>query len=102
LHRAFSPVTPSAKHCLLYTVYCILIMWCFILKQDDLKPDTYRALQKKATLTEVEVFNEPHPNRCLFIVDAYAPFVDTLDLLGLTYELRSHRPTREELVRGEG
>lgn len=73
-------------------------MWYFILKQDDLKPEPYRALQKQATLTEVEPFNEPHDNLCLFTVDDYAAFVDALDLLGLRYEVVRQRPTREQLL----
>jgi hypothetical protein len=73
-------------------------MWYFILNQDDLKTETYLTLQQKATLTEVEIFNEPYPNRCLFTVDEYIIFVDTLDRLGLAYDLKSHRPTREELL----
>jgi hypothetical protein len=72
-------------------------MWYFILKQDDLKPDTYLTLQQKSSLTEVEIFNEPYPNRCVFTVADYATFVDTLDRLGLTYNLSSHRPTRDNL-----
>lgn len=73
-------------------------MWYFILKQDDLKPDPYRALQTKAALTEVEPFNEPYHNLCLFTVADYASFVDALDLLGLRYEAVRQRPTREQLL----
>lgn len=73
-------------------------MWYFILNQDDLKPEPYRALQQKATLTEVEPFNEPYENLCLFTVEDYAMFVDALDLLGLSYEVVSQRPSREQLL----
>lgn len=76
-------------------------MWYFILKQDDLKPEPYRALQKRAALTDVEPFNEPYQNLCLFTVEDYASFVDALDLEGLRYEVVSHRPTREELLEGQ-
>ena len=73
-------------------------MWYFILKQDDLKPDPYRALQQKAVQTEVEPFNEPFDNLCLFTVEDYAVFVDALDLEGLRYEVQSQRPSREQLL----
>lgn len=73
-------------------------MWYFILKQDDLKPDTARALQKKAVQTDVEPFNEPFDNLCLFTVEDYADFVDALDLEGLRYDVQSQRPSREQLL----
>ena len=73
-------------------------MWYFILKQDDLKPEPYRELQQKAVQTEVELFNEPFDNLCLFTVADYAPFVDALDLEGLTYEAVSQRPSRDQLL----
>lgn len=73
-------------------------MWYFILKQDELKPEPYRTLQTKATLTEVEPFNEPYDNLCLFTVTDYASFVDTLDVLGLRYDVLRQRPTREQLL----
>ncbi|HEY0109034.1 MAG TPA: hypothetical protein VGB67_05345 [Fibrella sp.] len=73
-------------------------MWYFILKQDDLKPAPYRALQQKAVQTEVEPFNEPFDNLCLFTVEDYAVFVDALDLEGLRYEVQSQRPSREQLL----
>ncbi len=73
-------------------------MWYFILKQDDLKPEPYRALQKKAVQTDVEPFNEPFDNLCLFTVEEYADFVDALDLEGLRYDVQSHRPSREQLL----
>ena len=73
-------------------------MWYFILKQADLKPEPYRALQKKAMQTEVEPFNEPHDNLCLFTVEDYATFVDALDLEGLAYDVYNQRPSREQLL----
>lgn len=73
-------------------------MWYFILKQNDLKPGPYRALQQKAVQTEVEPFNEPFDNLCLFTVEEYATFVDALDLEGLPYDVHSQRPSREQLL----
>ena len=73
-------------------------MWYFILKQDDVKPEPYRELQQKAVQTEVEPFNEPFDNLCLFTVEDYAPFVDALDLEGLAYEAVSQRPSRNQLL----
>ncbi|MBO0939556.1 hypothetical protein J2I47_23605 [Fibrella sp. HMF5335] len=73
-------------------------MWYFILKQDDLRPEPYRALQKQASLTEVEPFNEPFDNLVVFTVENYATFVDTLDLEGLRYDVVNDRPTRDDLL----
>jgi hypothetical protein len=73
-------------------------MWYFILKQDDLRPEPYRALQKQANLTEVEPFNEPYDNLVVFTVENYATFVDALDLEGLRYDVVSDRPTRDDLL----
>ena len=73
-------------------------MWYFILKQDDLKPEPYRALQKKTLQCEVEPFNEPFDNLCIFTVDDYAAFVDALDLGGLNYEAVNQRPSRDQLL----
>lgn len=73
-------------------------MWYFILKQDDLKSEPYRALQKQANLTEVEPFNEPYPNLCVFTVEDYATFVDELDMEGLRYDVVNERPTRDSLL----
>ncbi|WP_234733827.1 hypothetical protein [Tellurirhabdus bombi] len=72
-------------------------MWHFIIKQDALTPGLYQHLQKLAVLTEVELFNEPYENVCLFSVEEYASFVDELDLSGLRYEALTERPTRDEL-----
>jgi hypothetical protein len=75
-------------------------MWYFIIQQDDLSTPQYQALQKKASLTEVETFNQPYSNRCLFDVerDRYADFVDYLDLEGIHYEAVTTKPSREELL----
>ena len=73
-------------------------MWYFILKQDDLRAEPYRSLQKLASLTEVEPFNEPFNNLVVFTVDNYATFVDALDLEGLRYDVVNERPTRDSLL----
>ncbi len=73
-------------------------MWYFILKQDDLRSEPYLALQKQASLTEVEPFNEPYDNLVVFTVENYATFVDALDLEGLRYDVVNDRPTRDDLL----
>ncbi|WP_128543980.1 hypothetical protein [Larkinella soli] len=73
-------------------------MWYFMIKQNDLTAGQYRNLQKKSMLTEVEIFNEPYDNFCLFEVDDYAGFVDFLDVEGLNYQVQSERPTRRQLM----
>lgn len=75
-------------------------MWHFIIQQDDLSTVQYQALQKRATLTEVEAFNEPYPNLCVFDVerDGYADFVDYLDLEGIRYEAITAKPSRGQLL----
>jgi hypothetical protein len=75
-------------------------MWYFIIKQPELTHDQYVGLQKKAKLTEVEVYNEPYTNLCLFEVerDRYKEFVDYLDLEGVRYDVASDRPSRSELL----
>jgi hypothetical protein len=74
-------------------------MWYFTLKQDDLEPEPYRALQQLAVQTEVDIMNEPYANCCVFEVGRadYGAFVDFLDRHGLPYQAGSHRPTRDEL-----
>ena len=83
----------------IYRSYPITPMWHFIIQQDDLSTAQYQALQKKAALTEVEPFNEPHPNLCVFDVERenYPEFVDYLDLEGIRYETVTLKPTREQL-----
>lgn len=75
-------------------------MWYFTIKQQNVTNEQYQSLQKKATLTEVELFNEPYDNLYLFEVEHYKAFVDYLDLEGLTYEVASERPSRSELMAG--
>ncbi|MGV3560167.1 hypothetical protein [Larkinella arboricola] len=77
-------------------------MWYFTVRQNDLSNEQYQLLQKKAKLTEVEIFNEPYDNLCLFEVEReeYSQFVDTLDLEGLRYEVVSERPSRQQLLEG--
>ena len=62
--------------------------------------DQYRDLQRIATQTEVELFNEPYENLCLFTVarEQYTKFVDYADLNGVVYNAYSERPTRDELL----
>lgn len=75
-------------------------MWCFIIKQRELQTSQYRALQKLASQTEVELFGEPYQNQYLFSVDRpqYAAFVDYADLNGVAYTAYTERPTRAELL----
>lgn len=75
-------------------------MWYFLMKQNTLDPAQYRNLQKRASLTEVELFNEPYENWYVFTVEkeACAPFVDHLDREGIVYELRTDRPTRDDML----
>ncbi|GAB3919648.1 hypothetical protein [Larkinella terrae] len=75
-------------------------MWYFTVRQEELTNRQYRLLQEKAKLTEVELFNEPYNNLCLFEVERedYSTFVDALDLEGLNYEVVNERPTREQLL----
>ena len=77
-------------------------MWYFLIKQSDADPQPYRVLQKQAALTEVELFNEPYENWCIFSVekDNYTTFVDLLDQEGISYELVAERPTRAEMLAG--
>lgn len=77
-------------------------MWYFLVKQSDADPKPYRALQKQASLTEVELFNEPYENWYLFSVEKanYTAFVDLLDEAGISYELAAERPTRAEMLAG--
>ncbi|MBC7570255.1 MAG: hypothetical protein H7319_11030 [Spirosoma sp.] len=75
-------------------------MWYFLIDQQIVDTAQYRALQRQAALTEVELFNEPYQNWYVFSVekDNYKAFIDHLDLSGLTYDLRPARPTRDELL----
>lgn len=75
-------------------------MWYFLIKQNILDKAHYQALQKRAVLTEVELFNEPYENWYVFTVekDTYAAFIDLLDLQGVAYDLTTDRPTRSEML----
>lgn len=77
-------------------------MWYFLIKQATLETKQYQALQKKASLTEVELFNEPYENWYVFTVekDRHCEFMDYLDLEGISYDLNADRPTREEMLAG--
>jgi hypothetical protein len=77
-------------------------MWYFIIKQQALKNPQYQRLQKLAALTEVEIFNEPYENLCLFDVatDRYKDFMDLLDLEGIAYEVSPAKPSRDQLLEG--
>ncbi|UHG91931.1 hypothetical protein [Spirosoma oryzicola] len=77
-------------------------MWYFLIKQATLETKQYQALQKKASLTEVELFNEPYENWYVFTVekDRHREFMDYLDLEGISYDLNADRPTREEMLAG--
>lgn len=75
-------------------------MWCFTVKQREMSGSQYRDLQLLASQTEVELFNEPYENTCLFNVERvqYAAFIDYADLNGINYTAYSARPTRDELL----
>ncbi|GAB4021746.1 hypothetical protein [Spirosoma koreense] len=77
-------------------------MWYFLIQQRALDTGPYQALQKRASLTEVELFNEPYENWYVFSVEknSYQEFMDYLDTAGIVYELRADRPTRPELLSG--
>lgn len=75
-------------------------MWYFLIKQTILDRAQYQALQKRSSLTEVELFNEPYENWYVFSVekDAYTSFMNYLDRDGISYDLTADRPTREEML----
>lgn len=77
-------------------------MWYFLIKQHTLDIDQYRALQQRASLTEVELFSEPYESWYVFTVvkENYKPFIDHLDRAGVAYDLTANRPTRDELLAG--
>lgn len=77
-------------------------MWYFLIKQSTLATTHYQALQKRALLTEVELFNEPYENWYVFSVEKenYQPFMNFLDQDGIIYELTTDRPTRAEMLAG--
>ncbi len=75
-------------------------MWYFTIKQGDFTNKQYQQMQKIASLTEVEVFNEPYYNFCIFQVvkEKYRDAMDFLDMEGITYALSPDKPTRDELL----
>ena len=75
-------------------------MWYFTIKQQDLSNAQYQSMQKFSELAEVEIFNEPYYNFCLFEVEAseYKSVMDYLDMEGVIYVLSSARHTRDELL----
>ena len=75
-------------------------MWYFLIKQTALEASQYRSLQQKASMTEVELFNEPYENWYIFSIerDQYNSFMDLLDREGVGYELKANRPTRDEML----
>lgn len=77
-------------------------MWYFLIKQNTVDTAQYRTLQKKASLTEVELFNEPYENWYVFAVekDQHHAFVDQLDREGIAYDLTADRPSRDGLLAG--
>ncbi len=77
-------------------------MWYFLIKQLALDIAQHRNLQKRASSTEVELFNEPYESWYVFSVekDNYSAFMDHLDREGIAYELTADRPTRDEMLAG--
>lgn len=75
-------------------------MWYFTIKQAGIPAKQYQQLQKFSELTEVEIFNEPYENYCIFEVETlrYQQVMDFLDREGIAYQLSGNRPTREELL----
>lgn len=75
-------------------------MWYFLIKQDELRNGQYQALQQKAALTEIELFNEPYYNWYVFNVkrEQYKSFMEYLDLAGIRYDAFVNKPMREELL----
>lgn len=77
-----------------------LAMWYFLIKQRTLESSQFQALQKQASVVEIESFSEPHENWYVFSVEkeTYQTFTDYLDSDGIVYSLVSSRPTRAELL----
>lgn len=75
-------------------------MWYFLIKQRTLERAQLQYLQKASTLTEIEQFSEPFENWIVFSVekDTYASFMDYLDREGISYDLTTTRPTRDEML----
>ena len=77
-------------------------MWYFTIKQAAIANKPYQRLQQLSELTEVELFNEPYENHCIFEVETsnYQQVMDFLDVEGIAYHLSANRPSREELLEG--
>ena len=75
-------------------------MWYFLIKQDALKDGQYQQLLSKAVTTEVELFSEPYTSWYVFTIERkdYQPFMEWLDLAGVSYESTTQKPTRQELL----
>ncbi|MDB5242696.1 MAG: hypothetical protein JWP57_3321 [Spirosoma sp.] len=75
-------------------------MWYFLIKQALLDMAQHRDLQRRAAITEIEIFNEPYGNWYIYGVErqSYPEFMDHLDSAGITYELIAERPSREEML----
>jgi hypothetical protein len=75
-------------------------MWYFLVRQLDIPYEQYQALQRKATLTEVELFNDPYHNWYIFSTEKadYIRFMNGLDRDGIAYELYNDRPSRDDLL----
>lgn len=77
-------------------------MWYFLIRQVLLDMSQHRDLQRRATSTEIEVFNEPYENWYIYAVEkqSYLEFMDHMDRAGITYDLLADRPTRDEILAG--
>ena len=77
-------------------------MWYFLIKQAALDIAQHRDLQRRSSLAEVVLFNEPYENWYVFSVEkeSYNEFMDHLDREGIAYDLTASRPTREEMLAG--
>lgn len=75
-------------------------MWYFLVRQPDISYEQYQALQRKALLTEVELFNDPYHNWYIFSTGKadYVQFMSELDRDGIVYDLYSDRPSRDDLL----
>jgi len=75
-------------------------MWYFLVRQDAIRKGPYQTLLQLAAQTEIEPFNEPYHNWCIFQVerDQYLPFTDYLDMAGIRYDTFTARPTRDQLL----
>lgn len=77
-------------------------MWYFTIRQAAIDRKQYQYMQQLAELTEVEIFNEPYENYCVFEVETerYQQMMDYADKEGIIYSLSASRPGRDELLAG--